>query len=162
RAANTKCSSPPTSPRAGSTSRASATSSTTTCRSIPKITFTALAARDAPQIPAMPSPFSPRRKSMPSAKSSATSAPKCRAKNSNARAALQRAVVADRAAQCREARFERIEHRADRDGTRHVQVHFALHACEIAQVIRQDDADHGANLQRRTLNVQHSETEYRR
>ena len=54
--ANSRCSSPRTSPRAASTSPTSATSSTTTCRSIRRITSIASGAPAAPKPPATPSP----------------------------------------------------------------------------------------------------------
>jgi len=58
-------------------------------------------------------------------------------------APLVRPVAADRAAQHRVPRFQRVEHRAPRRRTVHPQRHLALDAREGPQVRRQLHPDHG-------------------
>src|SRR5262245_7054691 len=59
------------------------------------------------------------------------------------RAAFLADVIADRAAQHRIARLERVENRALSDGARDVELNLAADLGESAQMIRQDDSDHG-------------------
>src|SRR5262245_56016894 len=58
------------------------------------------------------------------------------------RAPLLRDVIADRAAQHRKARLERVERRALRDRVGHVEQHLTRGPRERAQIGRQYDADH--------------------
>src|SRR5215471_8579188 len=58
------------------------------------------------------------------------------------RAALLRDMIADRPAQHRIARLQRVEHRALRDRTFDVEHHFAIDLRELAQMCWQRDSDH--------------------
>lgn len=61
----------------------------------------------------------------------------------NEGSAAQRSVFADGAAEHGEARLERIEEGALRDGRRDMEGDFAVDACEGAQMKWKRDADHG-------------------
>ena len=63
-------------------------------------------------------------------------------KKANVGAAFLRLLIADRSAQCRITRLERLEQCALRDLTVEVDCNFAVDACQGAQVRREDDADH--------------------
>ena len=58
------------------------------------------------------------------------------------RAPLVRDLIANRSAQHRIPRLERVENCARRRGAIDAQLHLAAHAGEGAQMLRQDDPDH--------------------
>ena len=100
RAGNSSCSSPPMSPRAGSTSSASPTSSTTTCRTPPRPTCTASAASGAPGAKVSRSRWSSRASTTCCATSSASPSRRSRSPRCPRLRTCARAASSSRAHRC--------------------------------------------------------------